>query len=149
MAGKLNNLPSEIIARLLVIKGWATTTNLNQGWPVYVEDEPDKPDNCLTVYTQGSNSGGRTMTDGQQQEEYTFQIRIRSQTSSGGWIKSNQIAKGLDEEVIDVGVVLGSNQYLVHCVARRGGILSLGKEYPSTLRSLFTLNAQLSVRQLN
>lgn len=149
MAGKLNNLPSEIVAKLLVLKTWATSTRLNQAWPAYSEDEPDKPDNLLTVYAQGSNSGGRIMVSGQQEEEYTFQVRIRSQTPAIGWQKANQIADGFDKDVLDVAVTLGVNQYLVHCISRRGGIISLGKEYPSTLRSLFTLNAQLSVRQLN
>lgn len=148
MAGRLTNLPSEIMARVLVLKGWGTTTNLNQTWPVYAEDEPDKPDNVLTVYVQGGDGSGRTMTDGEQQEEYTFQVRIRSQNPANGWSKANQIANGMDKDVLDVTVTLGTIQYLVHCVSRRGSILSLGKEYPSTLRSLFTINAQASIRQL-
>ncbi len=149
MAGLLANSPAEIIANLLVNKAYGTDPSLNQTWPIEVADEPDSPDNVITIYDTGSISSGRSMVDGQQLEHYSIQIRVRSQTHPVGWTKINQIAKGMDENIYLDTVTIGSNVYKVHAISRRGGIFPLGKEYPQSQRSLFVVTGQCSIRQIS
>lgn len=147
MSGRIPDLPSDIVAAIIVNRGWGSSGDLSplQSWPVFVEDEQNDPDNCITVYTVGSNGSGRVM-QGETIEQQTFQVRVRSQNPSDGWSKLNEIADGFDKQVYYMSITIGGNNYLVHSINRRGGIISLGKEYPESLRSLFTLNAQISVR---
>jgi hypothetical protein len=149
MAGILANSPAEIVANLLVLKAYGTEPSLLQTWPVEVADEPDSPDNVITIYDVGSSSSGRSMVDGQQLEQYSIQVRVRSQTHAVGWTKINQIAKGMDENIYLDTVTIGSNVYRVHAISRRGGILPLGKEYPQSQRSLFVVTGQCSIRQIS
>lgn len=148
MAAYLLNSPSEILAYCLIAKGVVSNFDNNLEWPIAVGDEPNEPDNVVTTYDVGTSSSGRDMVSGQQLEQYNIQVRIRSKLYTTGWVKINEIAKCLDEEVYLETVTVGDNTYRLHSFSRRGGILSLGKEYPSSQRSLFVMTGQCAIRQI-
>ena len=58
----------------------------------------------------------------------------------------NDINVIIDEDIYLDHVTIDGTTYLVHALTRQGGILPLGKDSPSSHRSLFTLNAIVALR---
>ena len=109
--------------------------------------EPDRPDNCITVYNTTPNEHGRVMHDGQMQRHHGIQVRVRSTTHPVGWAKAKAIATALAKDVFEALVTISGSTYLVWAVCQRGNIAVLGKDKNSS-RRLFTVNATLHVRAL-
>ena len=151
MTSQLAHTPADVIAQLLVDGGQGSDPLVLPlgDWPIYVESEPDSPDSVLTVYTTTGIDDGRTMPDGELQQHYGFQVRIRSRTAKEGYTKAAAIRAFLSEVVKDNRVSLDLSDYLVLCVSKIGQIMRLGKDTPTTKRSLYTLNATLPLRQLS
>lgn len=147
VATSLADSPATIARQLLVDLGLGTQPAAAGAWPVYASQEPDTPDNCITVYATQGTDDGRLQVDGSLQGHLGFQVRIRSDGYETGWQKGDAIQTTLATQVLRETVVVGANVYLVQCVAKIGDILELGKEQGS-YRFLFTINAVLSVRQI-
>lgn len=147
----LQHSPADITRRALILLGLGTLPTSNGIWPVSAESEPDAPDECVTVYTTVGKDHGRTMIDGEMQQHYGIQIRVRSRTPTVGWVKADTVATTIAarNQVYDLTVVIESSVYLVHCFANIGDVLPLGKEAPTSKRNLFTINALLSVKQIS
>lgn len=143
----MNNSQAEVVAQLLIDMELGTDPLQQQPWPVQATGEPDSPDDCITVYDQDGTSDGRTMVDGEALLHRGLQIRVRSSEHPEGWQKANDIRERLAAEVNMAAVRIGTAAYTVACVARIGPVRPLGKETPSTKRSLFTLNAVAHVRE--
>ncbi len=97
---------------------------------------------------------GRIMVDGEMAEWHGVQIRVRSARHVTGWTRVNAIARGIDVDVYrgtvtmeEVGAGTADVVYEVQSISRVSGPITLGKNVPSTKRSLFTINANVSVRQ--
>lgn len=140
MPGALSHSPADVIRRLLIQLGVGVAPG-SSPWPVFITNEPDEPDNCITVYDTTGRGQGRVQITGEKDGHYGFQVRIRSSTSEVGYVKANAIAEALDRQVNRDVVTIGSSQYCIHAVSGRGDILPLGNESPVSERSLFTLNA--------
>ena len=154
MANSLRHSPAEIVRQLLInlglgVAGSYDSSNRYSGaaWPVTTNSEVDQPDNAITVYDTAGQGDGRSMIDGETFSHYGFQVRIRAQTHRLGWLKADSIETGLSKSVYQNVVTVDGVSYLVHCVARIGDVLSLGKEAPQSIRRVFTLNALLSVKE--
>jgi hypothetical protein len=117
-------------------------------WPIFASSEPDVPDNCITVYDSLGNDDGRTMPNGTLQQHQGIQVRIRSLDHATGWTKSQQIRSILAEGIYYTGVLIGTTPYLIHSVNQIGNVLALGKEIPTSKRTIFVINAVISVRQI-
>tara|TARA_R110002110_G_scaffold145775_6_gene335360 strand:- start:6325 stop:6726 length:402 start_codon:yes stop_codon:yes gene_type:complete len=117
-------------------------------WPIHVDNEPDLPDDCFTVYGTEGNGVGRTMVDGKKIVHHGIQIRVRAASGRLGYIKARQVAVSLDENVLRSTVTISGSTYTVQSVDRTGDVIRLGKQKPSSERSLFTINAVVSLRQL-
>ena len=154
MTGSLSHSQADIVAQLLIDLGFGTDPTLDGIWPIYVTEEPNSPDNVITVYDTVGTSDGRTQFDGEMQEHHGILIRVRSTTYPIGRTKARAIAVGLDETVLrdTVGVasVLGTGtaQYFVDSVSRKGDVISLGKESPNSKRTIFTINATVTLREV-
>lgn len=141
----------KMTGKTLKMNGVSFVVNPN-AWPVYYDQEPDTPDNGITVYGTLGKDDGRTQIDGELQEHHGVQIRVRSLNKIGFSVIS-QIATMCDG-LVDMGVTvatqeLGTNKYIVQSVNRTGnGVLSLGKEMTPTRRNLYTLNALINVRMV-
>lgn len=141
----LADSPAEIIRQLLIDLNLAT---VSATWPVYATGEPASPDNCITVYDTVGFSDGRSMIDGELWTHYGFQVRVRSKDHNTGWLKADSIRTTLAQSVYERTVAIDDEHYFVHCIARIGQVLPLGKERGVSERSLFTLNATVPIRVL-
>ena len=146
MAGRLHHSPAEVIKNLLIDKGMGTDPSMQQAWPVFAAGSPDKPDSAMVCYDSEPYLDGRTMVDGETQLCHGFMVQFRSAGFAGGYDKANAVADFFDRTVYLNSVNIGSAKYLVQSVSRKGDVRHLGKE-PGTNRSLFTLNATVTVRQ--
>ena len=77
-----------------------------------------------------------------------IQLRFRSVDAPRGWLKADAVQTALAEEIYQNSVVIESSDYVVHCFARIGNVMSLGKESPTSKRNVFTLNAVVSLKQV-
>lgn len=150
MPGPLTHSPADIVSRLLIQLGLGTEPPVAPAlpglWPVYTANEPDSPDNCITVYDTAGIAGPRTNPDGERSEYEGIQVRIRGATYPAGWAKAKSIAVALDETILEEYLSFESSAYLIHHLVRNN-VLSLGNP-PDSNRYLFSINAVLSVRQL-
>lgn len=146
MSGTLNHSQAEIIRQLLIDLGLGSSAS---AWPVYYSNEPDTPDNCITVYNKVGSVQGRTHDNGETQEHHGVQVRVRSITHSVGYLKARRIAEAFDTQVRLEVVTVDTDEYLVHAITRNSDVFSIGFESPTSRRRLFTVNAVVSIRLLS
>lgn len=147
MPGTLIHSPADVVRRLLIDLGLGT--NGGASWPVFTDAEPNVPDNCITVRDTQGRDGGRDMVTAERAEHHGIQIRVRAGTQSAGYTKARAIAVALDSSVYQEMVVVAAGAggaYKVHAITRTTDVIALGKEVPTAKRSLFTINALISVR---
>ena len=145
----LTHDPADIIRYLLIDLSSATLPTANGTWPAYSANEPDTPDNCITVYNTTGNIQARLNQTGAQVEKFGVQIRVRGATHPIGFAKGKTIENKMDTEVYRDVVTIASSQYLVHAVSRSGTLIFAGKDASSSKRFIFTLNILVDVRQLS
>ncbi len=155
MSVALAHSPADVVARLLVALGAGSDpedTDSDTGrpvgaWPVSVAGEADSPDNVITCYDTAARSDGRSMIDGEQWEHHGILIRVRAKDHPTGQAKARAVRKTLDEGVLDYTITIGGSSYLVHSFSGTS-IMTLGKEVPSSKRSLFTINCLVTITPL-
>lgn len=147
MSGSLAHSPCEIIGQLLIDLAIGTDSQ-SADWSVFVDSEPDLPDECITVYGGANILEGRVQPTGETQEQHGIQIRVRSAVHSTGWAIANSICHKLDTQVNQDIVTIGASSYNVHSVDRTSGPFHIGKESPTSKREVFTINATCSLRQV-
>lgn len=149
MPGLLNHSPADIVRRLLVDLGLGSYPAIPAGsWPVYASEEPQTPDNTITVFDTTGKRQGRMMIDGAVEEHHGFQIRIRSADDRTGATKARTIADTIDKNVYRRWVTVDSTRYQVHSLDRSGDVISLGRERSEgggkdkkpSQRRIFTIN---------
>lgn len=149
MAGTLQHSPADVLRYLLIdhSMGGLPSGVSNADWSIFVDNEPDSPDNCITVYNSVSKQNGRVMV-GEVCELHGIQVRVRSQISKTGYNKIREIAVEIDENVIIDTVTIGTATYCVHSFKRTTDIISFGKDTPNqSKRHIHTFNGLLTVRQ--
>lgn len=149
MSGDLAHSPADIIRYALINASGGTLPTNNGSWPIYCNSEPDSPDNCITIYDTEGRQHGRSMIDGERQEHYGVQVRVRAADPPTGFTKAQDLALLLDKTIINANVSISSTNYIVYTVSRSGNVISLGYDTPLSKRRLFTMNATISLRQLN
>jgi hypothetical protein len=145
MSGSLTHSPADILRYQLIELSQGTLPSADGSWPVYCWQEPDKPDNCITVYDTAGRMEGRVM-EGEVQIHHGAQIRIRAATQAAGHTKARAIAAALDNMDCPDNVTIGANTYQVWCVSRTSDVLPLGPD-PDSGRFLFTINVVAALRQ--
>lgn|SRR3990167_993558 len=145
--GPLIHSPADVLRRVLITLGHGVNPPLTT-WPIYAAGEPNTPDNCITVYDTEGRNDGRSMIDGEQWEHYGVQVRIRSTTHKVGYAKAQAIAEALDQEIYDEVETIDTTTYLLHSVSRTSRVLALGKDTPNSKRTLFTINALVSLKTI-
>lgn len=139
--------PADIVRWLLVGMGHGTDPASASTWPIYVSSEPTTPDNCITVYDTTGRATGREMTAGSRAEYHGIQLRIRASNHTTGYGKARRLANILDRDVYQAPVVIGGQHYVVQQVGRVGTITTMGKDAPGSKRSLFSINALVTILQ--
>lgn len=149
----LTHSPAQILQNALVSLGLGTLAPTSgyasTSWPVYSSAEPDRPDAVITVKNTSGIQQGRSMIDGRLFQTYGIQIRVRHGDEPTGWTKADQIRGTLAQSLYQLPVTISSSNYLIHAIVGIGPVLPIGKELPSSKRSLFTVNALMSVRATN
>jgi hypothetical protein len=143
---------AQVVAQVLQnmgLGGSPTGGSLTTSWPVYYSNEPNEPDNCITVYDTIGTSSGRSMIDGELWYHYGVQIRIRATDHFTGWQKADSIRTAIAKQIFAMKLPIGVNNYLVPAVSRIGSVLAIGVDNPHTKRKVFTLNAVTAIQQLN
>ena len=142
--------PADVIRGCLIDLGLGSDPTLDPqaAWPIYVSSEPTTPDNCLTVYDTQGVEDGSSQLDGELWTHHGFQVRVRSTDHVTGWARANAIRQALAQQVLDNAVAVGTSHYVIHAAAGIGSVLVLGKDTPTSKRSLFTLNATAVLRQV-
>jgi hypothetical protein len=94
------------------------------------------------------------MIDGSRVVFPGVQVRVRSATPDEGYAKAAAIANALDTTVRQNSVTVEASagtptaDYVIHSISRVGNVLPLGKNTPSSRRSLFVMNATLTLTAL-
>ena len=150
----LTHSPADIVAQMLIDLALGTDPETLDGrgqpagaWPIYASDEPDAPDNCISVFDTVGRDHGRIF-QGALQGHPGFQVRVRAATHAEGWAKADAIQATLAESVEWRTVHVGTSTYEVNAVVDIGDVLALGKEPGTSRRVFFTLNALLVAEEV-
>lgn len=146
----LSHSPADIVQKLLTEMGLGTDPDLSpiQAWPVYASNEPNEPDNCITVYDTQGHDSGRTNPDGEVLDHFGIMIRFRAVTHAVGALKAQNLKAVLAEQAYAQKITLDTARYLVPCFANIGQVLYNGLDNPNSKRSVFTLNMTSAIRVL-
>ena len=143
----LDHPPEFVVRTLLIDLGMATEPADDDDWPVFVSNEPDQPDSCIIVVENGSVLRGRHHFDGEVQEGYGVQIKVRSIDYSARQT-IGAIVEALDQQVRNTLVEVSSADYRVYSMHRTGSVLHPGKGPGNSNRDLFTVNYVATIDQL-
>jgi len=153
VSGLLSHSPSEIVARLLIAKGQGVIAGDSGEWVIAIDNEPDSPDQAITVRMTTPILDGRIQFGGETQTHYGLQIRVRSRTHDAGWLKINSIQNTVDSQVNNTTISIAdttgtaTSNYTVHSIDIRSGPLFIGYEEGRTKRLLFTLNVTVDITE--
>lgn len=147
--------PADILRWALVAMGVGanpTSWGLNNAleWPVFNDNEPSNPDNCLTTYDTSPQDDGRSMVSGERYEHCGIQVRVRSTSANVGYVKAKSLMTLLNEQLYGeiVSVPNSAAVYEIWSVSRTQ-IIRMGKDSPTTKRSLHVLNGLVTVERLS
>lgn len=118
---------NEVIAQVLVDSGITNVYN-SAIWPTFVGDEPDSPDQVVTVYNTTPVKNGRVMNSGEVLLHWGIQIRVRSLTPKPGFVKLHAICDYLDGLAHKYVSMPDDSEYDIHAMSNQNGVLDLGKE---------------------
>jgi hypothetical protein len=120
-------------------------------WPIYTVQEPNVPDNCITLKDTQGHEFGRAQIDGEMFYHPGFQVRVRSHDWTVGWLKADAIRVFLAQTWYQ-GIVTPDDgtgkTYMVFNFNNISQVLPLGKDTPTSKRNLFTINVCIVLRQL-
>jgi hypothetical protein len=137
--------PAQTIASLLVVEGLASRQADGTDWPVQVGEEPDAPDNTLTVYDTGFDQDGRGLR-GERTQWPTIQVRVRSEDYPIGWEKGVEI-QALFDAINRASVSVGTEIWNIEAIHISNPLMPIG-EQEQGLRKLFVLNAALNLTKV-
>lgn len=152
MSLPLNHPVSDILRRLLVTLGAGTLPSASGSWPIHL-DEPDTPDNVITVYGTVGRDDGRIQFSGERDQHRGFQVRVRAVSQIVGQAKAESVAKILDEDAytdtVSITTDSVTSSYLVHSVSRTSEVIPIGKETPASKRFIYTINAVAALSRVS
>jgi len=136
---------ADIVRQLLVDLGVGVDST-TADWSVFVNREPDTPDQAITVYDTAGITEGRLQVSGEVPEQHSFQVRVRSSHYPDGYDKIEAIATALDQTVYGNTITLteeygtGTQDFTIHAATKRGTVIPLGVDESNSSRYLFTVN---------
>lgn len=142
---------ADIIRYVLVTLGLGNLpSNPNaHTWPISVDQEPDQPDNAITVYNTSPQPQGRLQVSGLAVEHAGFMVQVRCTDSQAGKTKIREILAALTQDINRTTVTIsnsrGTASYMIQAVTRRSGPNTLGRDHDNENRFLFTLNCTASI----
>jgi hypothetical protein len=135
--------PARICRKLLVDLGLAG--DAVPPWPAFVANEPDAPDEAITVYdSPEGKSDGRSMIDGELWTHPAVTFRVRAASDAAGRPKAAALREAI-RQVWRRQVVVSGTAYVIHAFTGVGQVLSLGHEQPEGKRYVFNVNSALTL----
>lgn len=172
MSGPLIHSADIVIKYLLIAAGHGSTSLANAAWPIYVGNEPSKPDEVITLYSRNLYHKGKTHR-GTVTELFGLDLRLRASEYALGVNKILSIKNFLDQvnnkevivpEMVSVGTTVPTATYQISNFSRNGvrsgtaQYLYLGKErqqnattdiVPVSQREIFTFSGKVGLRMVN
>lgn len=134
---------SQIIAQYLRDEDIGTDPLNHEEWPVFVNFEPDRPDNCITVYkTAGGTRDGRMPKIGVVLDHPGIQVRIRSQFFPIGDAKAEEVKAALDR-IQRTQVTIEEETYQMQSFTRTSPVVPIGRD-EDTGREIFVINGRIT-----
>ena len=149
MSGNLDNMPAEIVEKLLSDLGLGSLVSADDDWPIFVTSYPDGDDvddNLIACYNTASSMQGRINFTGEFVEYHGIQIIVRAATEDVGYAKAKAILQGLDTNVLNTTVTISTATYNVQSMLRTGDVISLGPEQDNKRRR-HSINYTIAVTQ--
>ena len=144
MSSSLAHSPAEIVQQLLLDRGLATDPELDGAWPAFVSKLPSRPDEALACVDVSGSMHGRLQYNGKVPCHYGVQLILRSRDASAGYVKLNNIAVSLTQQLVRQTVAVYTTDYLVQSVIQASEVLALGRESPFSGNEGETSDCQLN-----
>jgi hypothetical protein len=144
----LPHTPADILRYALIASSGGSLPSVNGVWPIYISNEPDLPDNCITIYDTAGKFQGRIQVTGEMVEYPGIQIRVRGIDHQTARTRALLIENILDTVFRRTLVTIGLNTYMVEAVTRTSQTIDAGKAVSQSKRHLFTLNAVLTLTMI-
>jgi len=148
MSSILTHSPADVVRRVLIALNLGSLPSTVGDWPIQVSNEPDYPDNLITITDTAGITNGRIQRTGETLEHKGISIQVRGVSHPIAWAKSDEIRVAIDEAIKNTSVTIASTSYMVYSLTRQSGPIILGRE-PGTDRYLHTINAIVALRQVN
>jgi hypothetical protein len=145
---------ADIVRFAMIQLGLGTLPADRDSWPIFVAQEPNGPDEVMTLYDTSGQLFGRIQQTGESVQHYGFQVMLRALTSHGGMAKLQEVETALNTQLRRTQVTApnptgtGDSVYLIHAVTQRSGILPLGADQENSNRYLFSLNYTAAIGEL-
>lgn len=144
----LDNSPSQVLQYAMVALGLGSMPVDGDPWPIFATSETPTPDNQIVIFDTSGILDGRLQQTGEQQEFPGIQIKVRATDPIVGYVRIQDIAANLDAVCPPYPVAIGLKNYHIWNISRKGTILRLGKETPTSKREIFTVNMTITLRQI-
>lgn len=152
MSGTLTRPQAEIVAEIIISLGLGSIVEevpVNQlYWPVYAITHGSDIDRLVCVYNTAGRLDGSKQSNGEIQEMFGIQIKVRDISIPSGYSKISAIAKSLDEYYNITPIAIEDSQFIVYALTRTSPVLFIGFEQPENVLPLFTANYTVSIRQI-
>lgn len=137
----------DITRKILSLLGLGTHPDTGQPWPIYVDQEPDFPDNCITIYETSGINEGKLMPTGEDVEHPGLQIQVRCEASQPpvGRKKTREIKSSLDQLTSPYSLSFEGISYTIYSFNPQGSIIPLGRDMTNKNRFLWTINYTVSL----
>lgn len=137
----MNHTPSQIVRQLLIDLNVGTASGT---WPIYYENMPDAPDNCVAVFDTEPVDVRRDHVTGETALIRGIQVMVRAVDVRTAYLKCKDVNKAFDEDVYRDEVTLDESIYRVQAISRLSAEIPVGAD-GATKRRLYSTNARLSV----
>lgn len=170
MPGLLFHSAATVIKYLLVANGHGSLALSSVSWPIIVGTMPPTPDEAIAIYSRNIFHKGKTHKDGEVQEVYGVDLRLRASEYALGDFKILSIMNFLDKvggmsvnipTTISVGIDIPGADYRILSFSRnislRGAPNHLGKERRQDAatdivsvsnREIFTFSGKVNLRMI-
>ncbi len=148
MSLDLEHSPADVARTVLVNAGAGTAPSANAAWPIYTAGEPPTPDEVITIYDTAPRPDCRIMKDGEQKYHYGIQVRVRALDHKPGFKKAHSFKKIMDESIKNVTIVIEGITYFLQCFTNTA-ITFMGKETPTSKRTILTINGYAVVKRID
>lgn len=145
--GTLEDSPAYILRQYLLSISLLQLPSGIAVWPCYIGSMPDSmgiSHNSICVFDIPGEVDGKLMS-GLAIEHYGVALHVRSSAYADGWEKIMAICDAMDD-VSEVQIANGLNNYVVHNVSRVSSVGSAGMD--KKRRYTFTVGFQITMRQL-